>query len=317
MIASLLPAPAVTAELFRDPPGPHGLFPEEEGVVAGAVEGRRREFASVRICARRALGGLGLAPGPLLPGAGGAPRWPKGVVGSMTHCRGYRAAAVALDTDLLAIGCDAEPNAPLPSPGTLDLVSLPQERAWLREFTARRPDVAWDRLLFSAKESVYKTWFPLTGRPLDFDEAVITPDPLAGTFRAELLVDGPVVDGIRITAFDGRWRTGNGLVVTAIGLRPVRPAPAGPDAVSVRPLTSDRPLTTASGRAHPDRPVRAGGRRGCSIRRPEDMMRDDPYDADLGHAFPKGLAHILRYPPLQLAGTDDESGEPHIVRGID
>ncbi|MFJ2788886.1 hypothetical protein ACIQCR_32240 [Streptomyces sp. NPDC093249] len=48
------------------------------------------------------------------------------------------------------------------------------------------------------------------------------------------------------------------------------------------------------------------------------MMRDDPYDTDLiSHAFPKGLAHILRYPPLQLAGTDDEYGEPHIVRGID
>ncbi|MFJ6105970.1 4'-phosphopantetheinyl transferase [Streptomyces sp. NPDC092359] len=278
MIASLLPAPAVTAELFHDPPGPHGLFPEEERVVAGAVEGRRREFASVRICARRALGGLGLVPGPLLPGAGGAPRWPRGVVGSMTHCRGYRAAAVALSTDLLAIGCDAEPNAPLPSPGTLDLISLPQERVWLREFAARRPSVAWDRLLFSAKESVYKTWFPLTGRPLDFDEAVITPDPLAGTFRAELLVPGPVVDGVRITAFEGRWRTGNGLVVTAVGLRPVRPATpsrattppraapsarpsaAGPAAASAaRPVASDRPMTTTTDRhTASDRSVTTG-----------------------------------------------------------
>ncbi|MCX4987068.1 4'-phosphopantetheinyl transferase [Streptomyces sp. NBC_00572] len=220
MIAALLPAPVVTAELFHDPPGPPGLFPEEERVVAGAVAGRRREFASVRACARQALARLGLPPAPLLPGARGAPRWPEGVVGSMTHCQGYRAAAVARATDLLAVGCDAEPNAPLPSPDTLELISLPQERVWLREFAARRPAVSWDRLLFSAKESVYKTWFPLTGRPLDFDEAVITPDPVAGTFRAELLVPGPVVDGVRITAFDGRWRTGNGLVVTAIGLRP-------------------------------------------------------------------------------------------------
>lgn len=46
-------------------------------------------------------------------------------------------------------------------------------------------------------------------------------------------------------------------------------------------------------------------------------MGDDTHDADLSHAFPKGLAHILRYPPLQLAGADDEPGEPHIVRGID
>ncbi|MFD8645976.1 hypothetical protein ACFV14_37365 [Streptomyces zaomyceticus] len=46
-------------------------------------------------------------------------------------------------------------------------------------------------------------------------------------------------------------------------------------------------------------------------------MRDDSYDTDLGHAFPKGLAHVLRYPPLQLAGTDEEPGESHIVRGMD
>ncbi|MER7624992.1 4'-phosphopantetheinyl transferase superfamily protein [Streptomyces sp. NPDC126503] len=220
MIASLLPAPAVTAERFHDVPEPLGLFPEEERVVAGAVAGRRREFASVRACAREALGTLGLPPVPLLPGTKGAPRWPDGVVGSMTHCQGYRAAAVALREDFASIGCDAEPNAPLPSPGLLEAVSLPRERALLRELAARRPAVAWDRLLFSAKESVYKTWFPLTGRPLDFDEAVITPDPSAGTFRAELLVPGPVVNGVRITAFDGRWRVGNGLVVTAIALRP-------------------------------------------------------------------------------------------------
>ncbi|MCX4783644.1 4'-phosphopantetheinyl transferase family protein [Streptomyces sp. NBC_01264] len=229
MIASLLPAPVVTAELFHDPPGEFGLFPEEELVVAGAVTGRRREFASVRECARQALGRLGLPPTPLLPGARGAPRWPDGIVGSMTHCRGYRAAAVARSSDLVAIGCDAEPNAPLPSPDTLEAISLPQERVWLRELTVRRPAVSWDRLLFSAKESVYKAWFPLTGRPLDFDEAMITPDPSAGTFRARLLVPGPVVNGVRVTAFDGRWRTGNGLLVTAIGLRsPEFPTPTPP-----------------------------------------------------------------------------------------
>ncbi|WP_051804887.1 4'-phosphopantetheinyl transferase [Streptomyces griseus] len=227
MIASLLPAPAVTAELFHDPPGPLGLFPEEERVVAGAVAARRREFAAVRACARRALGELGLPPVPILPGTAGAPVWPGGHVGSMTHCQGYRAAAVARRGDLAAIGCDAEPNAPLPSEGVLDLIALPAERAWLRDLTARRPAVAWDRLLFSAKESVYKTWFPLTGRPLDFDEAVITPDPSAGTFRAELLVEGPLVDGVRIGAFDGRWCAGNGLVVTAIALRPPREDTSG------------------------------------------------------------------------------------------
>ncbi|MFJ7272314.1 hypothetical protein ACIQV3_37750 [Streptomyces sp. NPDC099050] len=46
-------------------------------------------------------------------------------------------------------------------------------------------------------------------------------------------------------------------------------------------------------------------------------MRDHTDDADLGHVFPRCLACALRYPPLGLAGADEEPGETHIVRGID
>ncbi|MFD3676463.1 hypothetical protein [Streptomyces sp. NPDC058613] len=38
------------------------------------------------------------------------PVWPSGIVGSMTHCTGYRAAAVARTGHLVALGVDAEPN---------------------------------------------------------------------------------------------------------------------------------------------------------------------------------------------------------------
>jgi 4'-phosphopantetheinyl transferase EntD len=78
--------------------------------------------------------------------------------------------------------------------------------------------VCWDRLLFSAKESVYKAWYPLTGRPLDFDEALIEVDPAAGSFSARLLVPGPVVAGTRLAGFDGAWLAREGLVVTAIAV---------------------------------------------------------------------------------------------------
>ena len=48
--------------------------------------------------------------------------------------------------------------------------------------------VHWDRVLFSAKESIYKAWFPLTGRWLGFEEASLSIDPAAGTFAARLHV---------------------------------------------------------------------------------------------------------------------------------
>ena len=80
-------------------------------------------------------------PQPVLPGERGAPRWPAGVVGSMTHCAGYRAAALVRAADLASLGIDAEPHGPLPE-GVLRRVALPAERERLRaagRAPARRP----------------------------------------------------------------------------------------------------------------------------------------------------------------------------------
>ena len=71
------------------------LFIEEKSQVIDAVRSRRREFATVRACARQSLGHLGYPPVPILSGRRHEPIWPDGIVRSMTHCDGYRAAAVA------------------------------------------------------------------------------------------------------------------------------------------------------------------------------------------------------------------------------
>ncbi|WP_437437970.1 4'-phosphopantetheinyl transferase family protein [Streptomyces olivoreticuli] len=219
MIERILPSVSFSEEDFGALPADvaHLLLPEEAAHVARAVPKRQGEFATVRACARKALGRLGLDPVPLLPNRRGAPGWPAGVVGSMTHCDGYRAAVVARSADAVSIGIDAEPNGPLPD-GVLEAIALPGERSRLAGLTARRPEVSWDRMLFSAKESVFKTWYPLTGQELDFSEAELEFDPDARTFSARLLVPGPVVDGRRVDGFKGRWLADEGLVVTAIAL---------------------------------------------------------------------------------------------------
>ncbi|MGW0762994.1 4'-phosphopantetheinyl transferase family protein [Streptomyces sp. NPDC002814] len=221
MIEELLPASVVVVETYgSDEPAP--LYPEEEAVVARAVDKRRREFATVRACARRAMEKLGVPPQAVLPGERGAPGWPAGLVGSMTHCEGYHAAALVRATDLASVGIDAEPHGPLPE-GVLAAVSLPTEMPRLSGLAALHPDIHWDRLLFSAKESVYKAWFPLTRQWLDFTEADIEisahpGDRLGGTFRAELLVPGPLIDGRRLRHFEGRWTVRRGLVATAVSV---------------------------------------------------------------------------------------------------
>ncbi|RDG39990.1 4'-phosphopantetheinyl transferase family protein [Streptomyces corynorhini] len=217
MIAAILP-PAVAVEAAYEDlaPGPADpLFPEESERIAKAVPKRQREYTTVRLLARRALLRLGQPPVPLLSTKRGAPRWPDGIVGSMTHCDGYRAAVVARSAGTASVGIDAEPDAPLPD-GVLDTIALPDETERVKFLTERHPGVGWDRLLFSAKESVFKAWYPLTGLELDFSEADITIDPVEGTFRARLLVPGPRVDGREIGVFDGRWIAERGLVASVI-----------------------------------------------------------------------------------------------------
>ena len=212
----LLPAVAA-AEEFGDR-ADAVLFPAEEAVIARAVERRRREFATGRACARAALARLGHPPVAILPGERGSPGWPPGIVGSITHCAGYRAAAVGKAAEVLAIGLDAEPDEPLPD-GVLGAISLAAERASLADLAEAAPAPPsgpnWDRLLFCAKEAVYKAWFPLTGRWLGFEQALVTLDP-AGAFTARLLVPGPEVDGRELTVFDGRWLARDGLILAAI-----------------------------------------------------------------------------------------------------
>ena len=214
MIGDILPPQVAAEEAFGDRPETV-LFPEEEAVIAKAVDKRRREFTTARACARAALAKLGVRPVPIVPGVRGAPQWPAGVVGSITHCDGYRACAVARSSDIVTIGLDAEPHDRLPD-GVLGAVSLALERARVTELRAAVPGVCWDRLLFCVKESVYKAWFPLTGRWLGFEEARVDFHPVSSTFTAQLLVPGPVVNGRPLTGFDGRWRVSDGLIATAI-----------------------------------------------------------------------------------------------------
>jgi 4'-phosphopantetheinyl transferase EntD len=215
VIADILPPQVAVAEEFGDLPDVR-LFPDEEAVIASAVDKRRREFATARACARTALAKLGVPAAPIVPGSRGAPQWPPGVVGSITHCAGYRACAVALGLDVVTIGLDAEPNETLPDGVLSKVVACDGEQATIVTLMAAFPEVSWDRMLFSAKESVYKAWFPLTRRRLGFRDARVDFDPVSPTFSARLLVEGPVVNGEMLTGLDGRWLVGNGLLATAI-----------------------------------------------------------------------------------------------------
>lgn len=204
MIEELVPA-TVTAVATRADLNTE-LFAEEVRALGTAVDGRRREFETGRACARRALGRIGLPAVAVASGTRGEPLWPADVVGSITHCARYRACAVARTRDVRSLGIDAEPHAPLPA-GVLATIASADER---RALAAHEAGVCWDRVLFSAKEAVFKAWYPLTGRGLEFEDAELRIDPVGETFTARLLVDGPVAQ------LRGRWVVRDGLVATAV-----------------------------------------------------------------------------------------------------
>jgi 4'-phosphopantetheinyl transferase EntD len=215
MIERILPT-VVRAVEARDDRAEARLFPEEQALLAGAIDKRRREFTTGRHCARAALRQLGFQPAPILTGERGEPLWPAGAVGSITHCDGYRAAAVARASVLATIGIDAEPHAALPD-GLLKEIALAQELSMLSRLARERPEVCWDRLLFSAKEAVYKAWFPLAKRWLGFEDVAVEID-LDGLFAARLLVEGPMLNGASLTGLSGRWLVEDGLMVAAVAI---------------------------------------------------------------------------------------------------
>jgi hypothetical protein len=136
----------------------------------------------------------------------------------MTHCDDYRAAAVALAIDAAAIGIDAEPNEPLPD-GLLPSIAVPAELPRLATLIRTRPDVCWDRLTFSAKESLYKVWSPLMRQWLGFEQASVTFDPAAQTFAVALHRVELIVDGERHRELTGRWTVDDGVLATSIVVR--------------------------------------------------------------------------------------------------
>lgn len=189
---------------------PVALHPLEAELVARAGDKRRRDFALGRACARAALATLEFPEAPIGRAESGAPLWPPGVVGSITHTRGFAAALVGRGSEFQALGIDAERSEAMDETLAPRLF-VPSELALLSALDApRRREMA--TLLFSAKEAYYKLVHPLTGRRLDFRRLEIVPGASGFTARQLREPDGwaePIA---------GRFAVMDGLVVTVIGL---------------------------------------------------------------------------------------------------
>ena len=209
-IAAILPNWVSVAESFGAHQGV--LLPEEEAMVRAALVTRCNEFAAGRTCARQALVALGVPSHPILCGPDREPIWPKGIVGSITHCADYCAAADARSHSNRWLGIDAEPSSPLPK-GVIDLVASEYEIEKAACLSKRIQN--WDRLLFSAKESVYKTWYPIRKSWLDFKDVSIVLMPVTSSFAVNFTSAESSWFEHRSATFSGRYLLTESLIFTS------------------------------------------------------------------------------------------------------
>jgi 4'-phosphopantetheinyl transferase EntD len=143
------------------------------------VAARRAAFEAGRSAAHAALADLGRDAPQILAGSMRQPLWPAGIAASLSHAGGVAVAVAASRDHTGGVGIDVE--LARPAPELWDQVPVAEERRWLQTIgdAAER-----DRMLvalFSAKETIYKAFFPRVGSYFGFETAVLEPTPYGFT----------------------------------------------------------------------------------------------------------------------------------------
>ena len=163
-----LPAGCAGARVAGDPSGWAEVFDWPTELTDAAIS-RRSDFLMGRLAAVEALRRLG-AEGSVGRSPEGAPVWPEGIAGSLTHHSGVAAAVVGRGADgqgYAGLGIDICPR-----------LEGDRLRAVVRQCLTEAEREAWASeeaatLAFAAKESIYKAAYPRAQRFIGFDEAEI------------------------------------------------------------------------------------------------------------------------------------------------
>ena len=187
--------------------------------LASAVDKRKIDFITGRICADRALVALDgrRSWGTVALGPDRIPLWPEGVVGSITHTEGFTSACVGLTTDYESIGVDAEKIMPLTQAEKIkETISSPSERDLIKSNGLALGEGL--SLIFSAKESLFKCLHPLVKINFGFLDAELKSlDPARGFFSIQLLRELTKRFPVG-TEFDGNFAWSGDLIVTGVAV---------------------------------------------------------------------------------------------------
>ena len=182
------------------------LMPRERRAVEGASEKRKGEFAAGRMCARRCMDLLFVPVQQVPMGHDRSPIWPSGLVGSISHCDGYALAAVARSESFHPFGVDVEKVKDVDK-SLQQFICTAAEADALKHVSTIFGAKAL-ALFFSAKEAVFKSFYPQFGEVLEFLDVTLEIDVPNGRFI------GRVARSRSIAVFDGCFFIDRGLVFT-------------------------------------------------------------------------------------------------------
>jgi 4'-phosphopantetheinyl transferase EntD len=214
MMAKILPPGVALCDRPQDALR-HSLHPAERAwmdALPGTVT-RKRQFEMGRNAARAAIRQLDFGDMPLLALPSGAPAWPMQLIGSITHCGVFTAAAVARSRYMAAIGIDAAAWRDFPTDGPVDL-----QRSW--EIEAMQPTIDMRLklcVLMSAKQSIFKALSPHIGRDFDPDSVTLKVDFAERCFRI-VSADSYGLDIFK-SALTGQFSVTQGVVLTSAVVR--------------------------------------------------------------------------------------------------
>lgn len=210
-LEELFPFAAIVKDIVvqtEDDPRLSDLLPEERGALSAAArEKRRREYKAGRHLAREVLADLGVEKHAVVPDSRGAPGFPPGIAGSLTHTGRSESYVACVATSLAsAVGLDAEEWREL-SPAMVQRILAEKEGAQLQRVlnTLQLEPERLGLFAFSAKEAIYKCAYQLYRRPLNFHDVHLALDSRGLSGRIDVL------DGIQVEV---RWCEARGRLLT-------------------------------------------------------------------------------------------------------
>jgi len=150
---------------------------QERKIISGAVAKRQQEFATVRWCLRQLFQQLGIEYNSVLKGKDGEPILPHQLCGSVSHTNNAYCAAVAFKEKYKSLGIDIEDINRDISESAIKFFMNKDELVLFK----KNREIGYEKLVFSAKESVFKLLSPLIKESIHFSDVSIFPKD-EGTF---------------------------------------------------------------------------------------------------------------------------------------